>query len=617
MEELKRMEAALLAAEKAGDVDAAKAIAGDMMRVMQRSNPSLGMPEPRTIGRDALPKIIQDFVKQEDKSDQVLMGAGSAAVLAREGTRGLAGYMNPQTVAEQKAIRDASPMSQLGNVGGNVAMFSSIPTRGIASAASGISGMLGKAAPAALQSRPAVVLDTALTAGLLNAATEPGSVSERAQAGILSAGVSSAAPGLYATGAGARRMMTRGGKRVSVGEGILAEAGDENADRIIASLRQPDPVEGILGVRNSSAVRSGNPTIEALESGSRVQRGDLWRNFDTDNASARWDALRRASGTPEELAGMKATRDNVTGAMRDEALSNANTTAAMTRGSSISDEMLSPFQAKVNEYRTGGLRPNRDVQTLANWLEGEIKQGVTPEQLYEMRKALTDGVKAGRNDELSNAIKASRAQRMELVKMIDENLNTLSGGFWGDYMKRYSKDSLPITSKQALLDVVTALERGQPLGEVPSAMGNSWKTVGNLRDRFGQKEIGGRLFDRMTPEDRQVMNALVDNLKRQSDVMTTRATIGSPTAGLLANAGRASGITQGVVEMGANRAVPLGGMLVSGAFDRFGRKAEEELAKLLQDPDALVQAILSAQNARRIAGASSRVGAGSGAAYQQ
>jgi hypothetical protein len=616
--DLKKAEAALLAAEKAGDVGAATAIATEMRRFLQTQDPSLGMPEKIKLGQEGMPDAIRSVAKEQfGTAGQLFAGAGSAPVLAGQGLAGLVGQENPQTIQNWRAVQRATPATLGGNIMGNVGMFGVAPTQLGAGGIRVGAGAMGVKAPGMISSRPWMVGDTVASSGVLNAAVEPGTPQDRAMAGIWALGSSAAVPGAYALGAGGRRMLTSGGKRIQVGEGLRAELGEEGTQRLSAGLTGPDRAQGLLGVRSSAAVRTGEPTLEALESGSRATRGDLWRTFDQDNARARWDALNTRAGTAEELDALKRNRDLTTGASRDEALTDAQITAQMTLGNPVSEQILRPITSKLNDIRTGSSRPNKNAQTLADYVEGQLREGVTPEQLYTIRKELTDGVAKGRNDELSNAIKAARGERMSLVSMIDDALDELSGGSWRSYLKEYAGKSLPITSKQALLDMVGALQRGQPLGEVPSAMTASWKTVGNLRDRFGQKEIGSKLFDRLEPTDRQLINTLVENLKRQSDAMTTKATLGSPTAGLLANSSRAQNITQGLLGAKAAALIPGGGLLTGAAFDNLGRKAETELARLLQNPEELLEAIKAAERAELLRKSSSRVGAASGGAASE
>jgi hypothetical protein len=609
LSDFKRFEQALQNAEKAGDVEAARSIAAAMREAMLRSDPSLGAPNPIRLGQEAMPDAIRETLRGASRPAQVMSGVGSAAGIAGEGIKELFSKGDAANLENWRSVAGATGDTIGGNLLGNISMFGAGPTRLGTSAVGAVTKV-----PAWLASRPGMVADTAATAGLLNTLATPGDARERLTAGGMSLAASLGVPALYATGAGARRVLTRGGKRVSVGEGVLAEVGDEGHARLLDALRSPDPAAA-LAVSSSAAMRSGEPTLEVLERGSRSSRGDLWRDFDRLNAQARWNALTGRAGTPEELAHLKALRDSRTGGLRDEALENAQLTAQLTRGNAISEPMLKQFSQKLADWRSGKLRPNKDVQTLADYLEQEIKQGMTPEQLYEVRKVLTEGVKAGRTDQLSSSIKAARAQRMEVVGMIDDLLEDLSGGGWKDYLRRYMVESGPITSKQALQDIATSVKRGQPEGAVPTAMGESaaWKTLGNLRDRFGQKEFGSKLFDRLTPDDRELLNTLVDNLKRQSDVMSAKGVLGSHTAPLLASSQRAGNVT-GILSSAAERSIPLGGILASNAFNSLGRKAEEELARLLQDPSALAEALEAAARARALAAGASRAGGASGGA---
>lgn len=611
--DLKRMEEALLNAEKAMDVKAAKQIAAEMRILLQRSNPTIGQPEPLKLGQEGMPAAIRAVAKEASPSAQVFAGVGSAPVLAGQGLAGLVGQDNPETVSNWRSIQRATPRTLGGNLMGNVGMFGAAPTQLAAGGIRAGAAALGTRAPAMLATRPWMVGDTIFTSGALNAATEPGSAHDRAMAGIFASGTSGIAPGMYALGAGARRMGTSGGRQIRVGEGLLAELGEEGTERLGSRLVGPDRARGLLGVRSSAAVRTGEPALESLESGSRATRGDLWRNFDQENAAARWSALQNRAGTPDELALLKADRSSATSSMRSDAITDATTIAGMASPGMH----LKALNDKVAELRIGKARPNPDAQKLADYVGGELNKGISPEQMYEMRKFLTDGVKAGRTDELSNAVKSARVERMEFVGMIDDVLDEMSGGQWRDYLRAYAGKSIPITSKQALQDMITAMQRGQPLGEVPSSMTASWKTVGNLRDRFGQKEIGGKMFDRLEPADRDLVNTLVDNLKRQSDAMTTKATLGSPTAGLLANSSRAQNITRGLLGAKVNSVMPGAGLLTGAAFDNLGRKAEAELARLLQDPEALLEALKAAKRAELLRKGSSRAGAGAGGAGSQ
>jgi hypothetical protein len=604
MTDMRRLEDALLAAEKAGDVEAARTIAVEIRREMKRANPSLGVPEPAQLGQSGMRSAIRDVAREGSRTEQAFAGAGSA--LARAG-HGLVGHDNTNPdVQNWQSLASATPDTIGGNLLGTVGLFGAGPTR----LGTGAAGMVGKV-PAWLAGRTGTAVDTALTGALVNAAATPGDFSERAYEGMWGLG-GGVIPGLYAVGAGGRRMVTSGGRQVAVGEGVLTETGNK-AERLIEDLKANDPGAPI-GVRSTSAMKTQDPTLQTLESGSRAKRGDLWKPTDQQNAKARWDALLGRAGTKEELEALEAGVNAKTGGLREKAITEAQAIEGL-RGIDLMPSMVRPIQQLAANWRFS-LRPNRGAQKLADYVEGELKQGITPEQLYVMRKELADGIKPGRNDELSNAVKTARKQSVEAIKAIDEVLDNLSGGGWGEYLSQHSKGMKPVESKRALQDIAGSLERGMPAGVVPPAMGESaaWKTVGTLRDRFGTKGLGKKTVETLLPEDKELVNAIVDSLKRQADSMTSKATLGSPTAPLIANAGRADAVSRSVVQNGVARLLPGGDILASKVFDKLGRQGEEELARLLQDPEAMADAIAAAIRARRIQAGASRLGAGSGAA---
>ena len=605
---LKRFEAAIEAAGDAGDMEAVKELAAAMRQHMQRSDPNLGMPEKFKPGQEGMRDSIRSVVKEQSRPSQVYAGAGGSLALAAHGLMGHDGS-NPD-VQNWRSLTTATPDTIGGNLLGTASLFGAAPTRLGAEA----TGVLMSKTPAWLGGRWGSAADTALTGAALNAAATPGTAPERIYEGLFGL-AGGGVPALYATGATGRRMATAGGKRLAVGEGLLTETGSNaKAEELISRLKDADPGSSI-GVRSTAAMKTQDPTLQVLESGSRAKRGDLWKPLDQQNAKARWDALVAKAGTKEELEAMEAGLNAKTGALREQALSDAQLSTIFSQSGDITPQMLKPMEKLVADWRFK-YRPNKETQKLANYIEGELKQGLTPEQLYQLRKELTDSLKPGRNDELSNAAKTSRKQTMDAINEIDNALDTLSGGGWREYLSAHSKGMRPIESKQALQDIVSSLERGMPTGVVPPAMGESaaWKTVGTLRDRFGQKELGKRTVDTLLPEEKQLVDAIVDSLKRQADSMTSRATLGSPTAPLIANAGRADAVSRNVIQQGVARLLPGGDILASKVFDKLGRQGEEELARLLQDPNALAEAIAAAMVARRVQQGASKLGAAGGAA---
>lgn len=614
---LQRFEQALKHAAELGDHDTAGQIAQAMRVYMKSMNPSLGVIPPAKIGVEGLPDQIRAVARNEGVGEQRLAGIGTAPVIAWEGLKGIFTDRDEQAIAEQKALRGATTDTGMGNIAGNALLFGLGPAR----AAGPIAEASGATKVAqALATRPGMVADTVGTAGAVNAATEPGTPLERVTAAVMGGG-GAALPIVGVAGAqGVRRAVLPGGKRVAHAEALVREAGRPDAERLITELRKPYDIPA-LGVKPSAAMHTQNPLLEVMETGSRVRTGDQWRLFDKANAQERYEALLKAGGSPEELAQMKIERAKATDPVREEALQRAEEAVTYRMGEwgvskTIPDTEIQPLLKKLAYLETGPTRPNKDVQELVGYLRGQIQEGMTPAQLYEVRKFLTEGIKAGRTDQLSQSVKSARPQRVEIVGLVDDTLDRLSGGKYREYMKSYGDLSTPITSKQAVQDITEALTRGRAPGEVPPALGESPAslTVGRLLERFGEKEFGSKVVDRLTPEHRRVVEAIVSDLKRQQDVMLPRTTLGSPTAPFLANAGRVDAVTNAVLHGGALKIPVAGNVVASKLGNKLGEMSERELVRLLQNPEEMAKALEAALRAEVITNRASRIGGASGGA---
>ena len=605
---------ALELAAAQGNVGVAADIIAQMKRrAMQSPGTNFGLPEPVRLGAESIHQDAADVAKGFSKTEQVFGGAGAGLIRAGQGLKGLVGTPDQATVSAAEGVRDSTPYTMGGNMAGLGLSFGLGPARAVGMAGNVAGRVMGREAPAWLASRPLMAADTAATAGATNAATTP---NNRLVEGLMAAGTAGIAPSAYGVVAGGRRMMTGTGRQIDVGERLRGDIGRTRADQLIDALRSTDP-QSELGAMSSASMLTRDPTLQVMESGSRAKRSDLWQPFDEQNANARWSALRTQAGTPEELGAMRVARNEATGPMRDGALESASWNIAQNMGEQ--PPSVSRLMGILDGLRTGKTRPNTDVQTIVKYVDSQLEQGVTPAQLYEVRKMLTDGIKAGPTSELSQAARAARPQRMEIIGKIDDVLEEASGGKWRSYLSAYGNASPTIQSREALQNIITSLERGMPHGVVPPVMGQSpgWKSVGVLRDRFGQKELGSQTVDRLLPEDRRRLELLIDGLKRQSDSMQAKGVLGSHTAALLANMGRGDAVTRGVVNLAANKAMPvMGSVVASKMFDAAGRRAEDELSRLLQNPQALADALLRAKQAEALARGVSRTGAASGGAVE-
>jgi len=523
---------------------------------------------------------------------------------------GLSAAPSTPTLEEVKALGGATTATQVGEVAGPALASMAIP----AGVVGPVANALGVAARPVFQRAVPRIIDMGLSTGLFTGLTTPGTFEDRAKAGAAAGATSMVLPAGISGVQAVRRVTTRPGARLAAAEAIGREVGEQARPGLPQALTQPYAPAAVTGARPTAAQVTGNPALAVLESGSRTRRADQWIPLDRFNAQARWDALAERAGTPDDLARMISERAAATTPMREGALNSAS--FAIRQAAGDVTDVIQPIVSKLDDLATGANRPNASVQTLVQFVRGELAQGTSPAQLYTVRKMLTDGIKASPTSELSQAARAARPERVQIVKMIDDALDDLSSGTWSRYMRRYAAESGPVTSREAMQNIQRSLGRGLPEGVAPSTLGTSaaWKTIGNLRDRFGQKMFGSQTLDRLLPEDRAFLGMLQRDLYDSSLGITAQATRGSPTAPLTEASKRAEFIGGLIREAGGASTAPVRGML-GGALDSVTRRADEELVGLLQDPRALAAALEAAERAQLVRAASSRAGRASGVGY--
>ncbi len=138
-------------------------------------------------------------------------------------------------------------------------------------------------------------------------------------------------------------------------------------------------------------------------------------------------------------------RDETTGGARGQAFAQAE--RAAREGASLG---LAPNLDAINKelvtLAKGEQRGNPAVQKLVKYVQSEIAnpEGITPQQLYTVRKVLTGQLKTGINEDIGAAAAASRRETMGVVKGIDENLDGLSDGAWSQYLAKNGAESKDI-----------------------------------------------------------------------------------------------------------------------------------------------------------------------------
>lgn len=619
LDQLRPLEAAIEAAVKANNPALVKEYTLEMQRILGQNNPSITNTAFQP-SRARLPGDIKGEMSLESPTQQGYAGAGAGAMRLVQGVKqAFGGDVSPEEIEDNKSLQNATIPSQIGGGVGTALPFAVAPGRLGAQVVAPIVRSAGGKIPSALQwGRVGTVADATVTGGGLGALTEPGTWEDRSRAGVLGAAGAAVPTGAVAAVQGGRRQVTGTGRDIAIAEQISEDLGKTRAERLAELLSNDGYQARQYGVRPSSAMATGDPTLSVWELGSRTRQGDLWRELDRANGQARWEELSRRSD-PTTNATLRAERNSKTSALRDEALEAGNVTSAMSNSEGMPPGLLLPIRQKINDLRTGNAKPNANVQHMADWLEMNIDKA-TPGQLYEIRKLMTEDIPKGMNDQLGAALKGARVQRMELVKLIDDALDTVSGGSYGEYMAKYKALSPEIASNTALGKIKERLRGGLGEGVVPPSMGISPApaTVGRLAKNEGERVFGGKTFDQLTPTDRAWIDILQQDLAAQSASMKAQGIVGSATAGNAEAAARGSSALGRVAREGALTAVvPSAGRIGTSVFEamlsKMTRMNEQELARLLQNPQALAEALRRASGGEAIIRGAGQTGGSGGA----
>jgi len=570
-------------------------------------------------------ELVSQEVGKESKFKQAVLGASTSPVRMMQGLGNLPSPTmgpspiptgrysaptlppsqggTPQEIEDVKMIRNATPMSSLGGILGDIGSYAVLPTRGI-SMATGGRGMIR---------RPAQMADVSATSAATQALTSPEDRLQAATYGAL-AGIM---PGV---GAVSQRALPQGMGGVRApqvqGEVLLREFGNDS-DALIKALKgEYSPVPGVSG---SAAVITKDPRLQTLETGSRTGQGQMWMPFDALNETARYNALIKAAGTATERKALEIERDRVTGPMREGAFRDAVTNPDTSFVSPLSDKMMKT----LNDLKTGEQRANPNIQKLVPYLEEQLfnPQGTTPQQLYTIRKVLTGQIKSGANDEIGAAAAVTRTKTKNVVSQIDEILNSLSGGKWSDYLEKYKDLSKEVSSKNALQNAIDDMTVNLAQGRVPLSLSGKTgeQTLSRAVNKYALKDFGAKTIDQLTPENRALIEALKDDLYRTASAMNARATGGPGTAQYQASNKYQQGLASQLMKTGAGAIAggPVGGIaanvagdLVSTALARSGDESAKILARLLQDPRYLAAMLEKAKTSQKQLNVAGQLGAG-------
>lgn len=577
-----------------------------MRELLDMSRNVLSSGGVRPAGPPSMQEQVSAEVRAEPTYKQALIGAGTVLPRAAQGIRGIFGDVPKQEIEELKMVRGSTPAATLGAMGGDVALFAGMPVKGLGSIPA-----VTRAVPAVL-SRPGQIADMMATSGLSQAALAPEDKGMAAAWGTLGGA-------LPAVVGGTQRMLPQSAGGVSrpqvAGENLLRDFGSDS-ENVIKQLRSEYNL--VPGVSGTSSVVTQNPYLRTLETGSRVGNPQLWMPLDESNAAARFAELLRLSGSPAEREALKEARTVATTGPRNEAFQAAKTIESMSR-----QDTLSPLRTSLDNLLKGEQRENPAVKKVVQYVIGAIDNpaGITPEQMYTVRKILTGQIKTGATDELGAAAAAARRETVGIVKGIDDSLDNLSGGMWSDYLKTYGAASKDLNSKQALQDVIDKISTGHAEGKIPPALvGQTGElTLGRAVESLTRQQFGSKNVDLLTPEARRSIEQMKQDLMRTAQGMNARATGGSPTATYQAARGQANDLASQLAgytgaaaggALGGNVGAAIGGSVGRGMAGQAGGKNAEILARLLQNPQYLAEMLQKAQQSQLLLDIAKRGGSG-------
>src|SRR5262245_17195485 len=364
-----------------------------------------------------------------------------------------------EDVAESKRMKEqlaeTTPGGKWIQLAGEVAPTLLIPAGGVGQVGARVLPGAARVLTRTLGPAATNIANIAGTGALVAGATTAGDLEERLKSGALAGVAGAALPAAMAVYRGVAPVLSRGAARGAEAERLAAELGPARTAEITGALAAPAPGRAaIAGVAEPTAAQiTRDPMLQKFETASRVAYPEVFTAADEAAAKGRWERLGQIAQTPDALRAAEESRDAATRGLRESALD----TARQVQGFDI------PVAQRAVAIAEGEARTNPAVRMMTNYVLGELERGVTPEQLYSIRKTLTSSIPHG--TELGSAVTQSRAERMALVNAIDDALDRASGGQWGEYMRTYQGMSAPITSMKAGQAIQKVFESAKRTGE--------------------------------------------------------------------------------------------------------------------------------------------------------
>jgi hypothetical protein len=559
MPTLDELSRALVAADKAGDAQAARILAGEITRL--RARPA----------GPALPPLTADPTEGMSGMDKFRAGAGKAIVDLGRGVGQLVGAVSREDVAESRK-RDKALMDTGAGMAGNLA------------------GNLAALAPTAMIPGANTITGGAVAGGLIGLLQPSVSTDETVRnvafGGAAGAAVPAAVRGGKMVKAAAEPFYERG-RNAIVGRALNSAAGDDaaavaqrlrQAGQPFVGPQQPGPVRATMGelVPGSAPTvgqAAGNPGVAALEraaaAGNPQVTNAMAAMMEGQN-TARVEALRNMAGT--DGARMFATE------MRD---GTANQLYGAARRGGVDAAALTP-QAQAN-IASFAKRVPAPVMARARQLAqmgGEPMTNETSVQgLHWVKMALDDMISsAKRSGDTAMARQATQLQKDLLVGM-----DAMSPAYQ-QARQTFQQMSRPVNQMEVAQEITNRAVSPLTGRLQPNAYARA------LSDQTAARATGmqgATLENTMSNQQMNTLASILDDVRRAEAAQTVGRGVGSDTVQKLAYTNLID--QAGVPTFMRNMTLPqivggAAGRVADAAYGRANRELGNRLAEVMLDP---------------------------------
>lgn len=376
-----------------------------------------------------------------------------------------------------------------------------------------------------------------------------------------------------------------------------AEAiGDSNVQQAIGDIQTYYP-KGAENIPVSSAAITGNPRLAQLEQGSRLT-SPLWFEFDQKQGRAVADNVMKATQEADQLGARMAERQ--------ENWRQAWQAASDAQKPRIWAKRMGQLGGDLDQALMSPEASNPAVRNVLEAVRDEVIRvgpSFSPSHLQQLRANLNGKVQPMSSDVFKSAPRDNPAI-ISLKQELDDILNVSTGGKWQKVIEGYAEDSGKVHAskaaqrvRNAFVDAETGRVRGVGLGDdVPKI------TEAGLNRALDAARLPDKSLA-LSAEANQQLGATLDALRRQNIVQQVKRT---------ATAGGGSDTVPNAMAAGLAQSAGAPNMLmqlISGVKKMGTAKTDNELARLLSNPDELAKALdayLRPPQPNRLAGLAAR-----------